>query len=73
MPGIEVAIVRRDAEGRPITDGNGEPVLEDRPFTEGELAIRVPWPSMFRAYLGADDRYRKSFLGNWYLFLSTQG
>jgi acetyl-CoA synthetase len=37
------------------------------PGEEGELALRPGWPSMFRGYLGEDDRYRKCFAGGWYL------
>ncbi|MEZ4743841.1 MAG: acetate--CoA ligase [Bdellovibrionota bacterium] len=35
---------------------------------EGELALKVPWPSMFRGYLGQEERYKKCFTsGGWYL------
>ena len=33
---------------------------------EGELALRPGWPSMFRGYLGEDERYRRCFAGGWY-------
>jgi acetyl-CoA synthetase len=59
MPGIEAAVVRRDDEGE-------LEVIED-PETQGELALRVGWPSMFRGYLHQDERYQKCFAGNWYL------
>ena len=59
VPGIEAAIVEASA------DGEVEPVAT--PDTPGELAIRPGWPSMFRAYLGADERYRKCFRSGWYL------
>ncbi len=59
LPGVEAAIVRRTA------DGKVEVVTE--PDVEGELALRVGWPSMFRAYLNDDERYRKCFVGDWYL------
>ena len=36
-------------------------------MTEGELALRPGWPSMFRGYLHEDERYRKCFAGGWYL------
>ena len=39
----------------------------DAPGAEGELAIRTPWPSMFRGYLNEPERYRKCFAGEWYL------
>jgi acetyl-CoA synthetase len=58
LPGIEAAIVRRrDA---------GVEVLHE-PDASGELALRAGWPSMFRAYLDADERYRKCFRDGWYL------
>jgi acetyl-CoA synthetase len=34
---------------------------------EGELALRPGWPSMVRAYVGQEERYRKCFAGGWYL------
>jgi acetyl-CoA synthetase len=37
------------------------------PGTEGELALKRGWPSMFRAYLHEEERYRKCFAGDWYL------
>ena len=58
LPGIEAAIVRR-------TNGSVEVVAE--PGVEGELALKPGWPSMFRAYLNEDERYRKCFAGGWYL------
>jgi len=58
LPGVEAAIVER-------TDaGIGVVAESDR---TGELALAVGWPSMFRAYLNEDARYRKCFVGNWYL------
>ena len=59
LPGIEAAIVRREPDGRV------SPVPE--PDAEGELALKRGWPSMFRAYLHEDERYRKCFAGDWYL------
>jgi acetyl-CoA synthetase len=38
----------------------------DAPDTEGELALRAGWPSMFRTYLGQEERYRKCFAEGWY-------
>ncbi len=59
LPGIEAAIVRR----------TGDTTIEivDTPDTEGELALRPGWPSMFRGYLAEDARYRKCFAGGYYL------
>ena len=58
LPGVEALIVRRQ-------DGAVVPV--DEPDVEGELALRAGWPSMFRGYLGQDERYRKCFAGDLYL------
>jgi len=58
LPGIEAAIVRR-------VDGAVEVV--EAPDREGELALRPGWPSMMRGYLNEDERYRKCFVGGWYL------
>jgi acetyl-CoA synthetase len=57
LPGIQAAIVRRD----------GERIQVAEPGAEGELALRPGWPSMFRAYLNEDARYRKCFVDGWYL------
>ncbi len=58
LPGIEAAIVRRS--------GDTVEVISE-PDTEGELALRPGWPSMFREYLHDDERYRKCFSGGWYV------
>jgi acetyl-CoA synthetase len=59
LPGVEAAIVRR------TSDGGALPIVE--PGVQGELALRPGWPSMFRGYLGEEDRYRKCFAGGFYL------
>jgi acetyl-CoA synthetase len=59
LPGVQALIVRRQ-------EGGGVEVV-DTPDTEGELALRVGWPSMFRGYLDQDERYRKCFAGDLYL------
>jgi acetyl-CoA synthetase len=59
LPGIEAAIVERTADG-------GMRVIED-PDTQGEIAIRAGWPSMFRAYWGEPGRYAACFADGWYL------
>ncbi len=58
LPGVEAAVVRQTAEGR---------IAVCRPGEEGELALRAGWPSMFRGYLGNEERYRKCFVDGWYL------
>ena len=59
LPGIEAAIVRR------VADERVEVIVE--PEVEGELALKPGWPSMFRAYLHDEERYRKCFIDGWYL------
>ncbi|MGZ8831144.1 MAG: AMP-binding protein, partial [Thermoanaerobaculia bacterium] len=59
LPGVEAAIVHRRDE-RAIE-------FVTRPDEEGEIALHTGWPSMFRAYLGEEERYRKCFAGDWYL------
>jgi acetyl-CoA synthetase len=66
LPGIEATILRRDNKGGIRLNPDGTAEEETIPLTEGELALRPGWPSMFRGYLGMDDRYRKSFVGGWY-------
>jgi len=58
LPGVDALIVRR-------TDAGVVPV--DESDVEGELALRVGWPAMFRGYLGQEERYRKCFAGDLYL------
>jgi acetyl-CoA synthetase len=59
LPGITAGIVERLAGGavREITE----------PMVMGELALRPGWPSMMRGYLNEEERYRKCFVGGWYL------
>jgi acetyl-CoA synthetase len=59
LPGVEAFIVARDKEGAVR--------VVDAPDTEGELALRAGWPSMFTGYLGQEERYRKCFSGELYL------
>ena len=66
LPGIDAAILRRDEHGKVVLRGN-EAEIVDEPLVEGELALRPGWPSMFRAYLHEDERYRKCFAAGWYL------
>jgi acetyl-CoA synthetase len=59
LPGIEAAIVRRAA-------GEAVEVITE-PGIQGELALKPGWPSMFRGYLHDEERYRKCFVGAWYI------
>ncbi|HSK30799.1 MAG TPA: acetate--CoA ligase, partial [Candidatus Limnocylindria bacterium] len=58
LPGIEAGIVQRQKDGT---------VHQLKAEEVGELALRPGWPSMFRAYLHEEERYRKCFAGGWYL------
>jgi len=59
LPGITAAIVER------VEGGTVREITE--PMKMGDLALRPGWPSMMRAYLNEDERYRKCFRGGWYL------
>jgi acetyl-CoA synthetase len=59
LPGVDAAIVRHVGKDR-------VEVVEE-PDVQGELALRPGWPSMFRGYWGEDERYRKCFVGSFYL------
>jgi acetyl-CoA synthetase len=59
IPGVEAAIVRQREDG--------EIEAIESPGAVGELALKPGWPSMFRGYLGQEERYRKCFRSGWYL------
>jgi len=59
LPGIAVRLVKSHADGLPV--------FAEQPGEAGEIAIRAGWPSMFRTYLGDDEKYRRCFVGDWYL------
>jgi acetyl-CoA synthetase len=59
LPGVDALIVKRGESGRVAIVGEAE--------VEGELALRAGWPSMFRGYLGQEERYRRCFAGDLYL------
>ncbi|HVA57659.1 MAG: acetate--CoA ligase [Gemmatimonadaceae bacterium] len=58
LPGIEAAIVNHADIGVEVID---------TPDVQGELALKPGWPSMFRGYLGNEERYRECFVDGWYL------
>jgi acetyl-CoA synthetase len=66
LPGVEATILRRDEDGRLVRHGDDVEEVTT-PMVEGELALRPGWPSMFRGYLGQEERYRHCFAGGWYL------
>ena len=58
LPGIEAAIAEIDAHGfRLISE----------PDKQGHLVLKKGFPSLFRAYLHEEERYKKCFSGDWYL------
>ena len=59
LPGVTAGIVER------IEAGIVWEITE--PMVMGELALRPGWPSMMRAYLDEEERYRKCFVDGWYL------
>ncbi len=59
LPGVDAYVVRRHDDG-------SVSVIEE-PDTEGELALKPGWPSMFREYLHQQERYRNSFSAGLYL------
>jgi acetyl-CoA synthetase len=66
LPGIEAAVLVRDAAGKRALGPDGAPRLVTEPDVEGELALRAGWPSMFRGYLHEEARYTACFAGGWY-------
>jgi acetyl-CoA synthetase len=66
LPGVEATILRRTDQEQIRLGPDGTAEEETRPLTEGELAVRPGWPSMFRGYLGMEERYEKAFVGGWY-------
>lgn len=59
LPGVDAYVVRHGEDGTVS-------VIEE-PDVEGELALKPGWPSMFRAYLNQEERYRKCFVDDLYL------
>ena len=63
--------IKPGSMGRPfpgITPG----ILDDEfkecpPGTEGNLALRTGWPSMFRTYWNREDLYASRFKNGWYI------
>ena len=54
LPGVDAFVVDHNPD-------TGAVHIIEEPDVEGELALRVGWPSMFRGYLNQDERYRKCF------------
>jgi acetyl-CoA synthetase len=58
LPGVDAYVVHHD---------DGAVSVVDKPDIEGELALGLGWPSMFRSYLNQDERYRNCFVNGMYL------
>jgi len=59
LPGVTAGIVEH-------LEGGGVREITN-PMAMGELALRPGWPSMMRAYLNEEARYKKCFVDGWYL------
>ncbi|TVR86527.1 MAG: acetate--CoA ligase [Saprospirales bacterium] len=58
LPGVEAAIAEiKDNELKIITE----------PEAEGHLVLKIGIPSLFRNYIHEEERYRKCFIGDWYV------
>ena len=58
MPGVEIAIAA-------INDD--QLTLITQPDIQGHLVLKKGFPSLFRAYIHEEERYKKCFIGDWYL------
>ncbi len=66
FPGVVATVLARDDQGNVLLNADGTAVEAEAGF-DGELAMRPSWPSMFRGYLGDDERYQACFSKGWYL------
>lgn len=67
LPWIHAGLLACDDEGVVTADADGRVTELHDPAAVGVLALRPGWASMFRTYLGADERYRRCFVDDWYL------
>jgi len=58
MPGVEIAIAA-------INDD--QLTLITQPEIQGHLVLKKGFPSLFRAYIHEEERYKKCFIGDWYI------
>jgi acetyl-CoA synthetase len=66
LSGIVAALLEQGPDGRARIGPDGRVRILDGE-AQGELALRAGWPSMFRAYLDAPQRYARAFADGWYL------
>ncbi|WP_055491318.1 acetate--CoA ligase [Streptomyces sp. TP-A0356] len=67
LPGMAATVLARAPDGTVWRSPEGRVREIQEPGQEGELALRPGWPSMFRGYLHAEDRYAACFADGWYL------
>ena len=58
LPGIEARVAQVDGQMIRFSEQTG---------TVGHLVLKKGFPSQFRTYLNEEERYRKSFLADWYI------
>ncbi|MFD2518338.1 acetate--CoA ligase [Salinimicrobium flavum] len=58
LPGIEAALADVTEEGFKLIEYPGK---------QGHLVLKKGFPSLFRAYLHEEERFKKCFAGDWYL------
>jgi acetyl-CoA synthetase len=58
LPGVEIAIAEIDEK---------QLKLITEPNIQGHLVLKKGFPSLFRGYLHEEERYKKCFIGEWYL------
>ncbi|MGY5850048.1 acetate--CoA ligase [Salegentibacter sp. F14] len=58
LPGIDAEIAEVTQEGFRLIE---------TPGLQGHLVLKQGFPSLFRAYLNEEERYKKCFSGDWYL------
>lgn len=63
LPGMAATVV----DSASAHDATKSLLFVTDPTQEGELALHVPWPSLFRTYLGNEARYKATLRGDWYL------
>jgi acetyl-CoA synthetase len=67
----QIQDIRPGSMGRPFL-GVTAAILDDEwkelpPGEEGHLALKPPWPSMFRTYWNKEDLYNSRFKNGWYI------
>ncbi len=67
VPGVEARLAVQGDDGRAAVTSGSSLEFVTEPDTAGEIVLRAGWPSMFRGYLHEDERYARSFAGDWYL------